>query len=227
MHPKRYLALLGVPLGASFLLIPSGSAQAAEASPSVAPGQTCRALSSAPPNPFGNIVGSGFNSAESVRVSADGQVIATRAASGGANFGEVSVNGVNLSARSYVLEGLSSGKVATCAGLTTTSPTQPPPDGPVNTRDEGRKDGLADGLAGCRQNRVVTDAQEDEEGPRNADYFAGYAVGKAEALNRAACLNKAPQTTRPGENDRGQQGRGDGDRRDQQNRGDRDGGGNR
>lgn len=209
MHPKRYLALLGVPLGTSFMLIPGGSAQAAETSPSVAPSQACRALSTAPPNAFGNIVGSGFDGAENVRVSADGQVIATPTAAAGT----VAVNGVNLAARSYVLEGLTSGKVATCAGMALT-PEKP---GIGTARDEGRKDGLADGLAGCRLGRVVTDAQEDEEGPRNADYFAGYTAGKAEAKDRAACLNKPPQTTQPGQTDRG----------DRQGLGDRDRGGNR
>ncbi|WP_157869487.1 hypothetical protein [Streptomyces hirsutus] len=32
---------------------------------------------------------------------------------------------------------------------------------PTVVRDEGRRDGLAVGLAGCRLGRVVTDAQED------------------------------------------------------------------
>ncbi|MFI8948312.1 hypothetical protein ACIGO6_17595 [Streptomyces sp. NPDC053750] len=236
MRPKRYLALLGVPLGASFMLYPVGSAQAAETSPSVTPSQVCRAQSTAPPNPFGNVVGSGFEGAEQVRVTADGQVIATPTAVAGV----VAVNGINLSARSYTLEGLTSGRAANCAGLAAPTPTPTDPGTgtgttPTATRDEGRRDGLADGLAGCRLNRVVTDAQEDEEGPRNADYFAGYAAGKAEALNRTACLNRpqTPQTPQTGQGDGDQQngqgqGQGQGQRdrdrdRDQQNRG----GGNR
>ncbi|MFD0214704.1 hypothetical protein ACFVH9_37915 [Streptomyces hirsutus] len=76
----------------------------------------------------------------------------------------------------------------------------------------GRRDGFANGLAGCRLGRVVTDAQEDEEGPRNAEHFASYAADKAEALNRAACPNRLPQTTQPGQTDRDQQGHGDRDR---------------
>ncbi|MFD4258823.1 hypothetical protein ACFWR9_14595 [Streptomyces sp. NPDC058534] len=235
MRPKHYLALLAVPLGASFMLYPSGSAQAAEASPSIAPSQVCNAVSTAPPNPFGQIRASGFDPGESVRVSADGQVISTPIATAATvgppptPGGVVGVFGISLTARSYVLEGLSSGKVATCPGLGQTPP--PPPDGPVtppttpsDVRAEGRRDGLADGLASCRTGRTVTDAQDDEEGPRNAEYFAGYAAGKAEALDRTACTNRPPQTTQPGQTDRDQQNRGDRDRdRDR----DRNRGGNR
>ncbi|MBD0420560.1 hypothetical protein H0H10_15640 [Streptomyces sp. TRM S81-3] len=204
MRPKRYLALLGVPLGASFMLYPVGSAQAAEASPSVAPSQACRALALGPPTPSGNAVGNitanGFDGAEQVRVIADGQVIATASAVAGA----VAVNGITLSARSYTVEGLTSQRAATCPGPgpATPTPTGPATDpaapaGAAAVRAEGRRDGLADGLAGCRLGRVVTDAQEDEEGPRNEEYFAGYAAGKAEALNRAACLNRP--ATPPGQ----------------------------
>ncbi|MFI8305121.1 hypothetical protein ACIF80_17050 [Streptomyces sp. NPDC085927] len=223
MRPKRYLALLGVPLGASFMLVPGGSAQAAEASPSVVPSAVCSAIADAPPNPFGGIRGSGFSPNEQVRISADGQTIRNPTANAA---GIVGVSNISLTARSYTLVGRDSGITATCVGLAVTTPTPTDPaTGTTAVRDEGRRDGLADGLAGCRLGRVVTDAQEDEEGPRNADYFAGYTAGKAEALNRTACLNKPPQTTQPGQTDRDQQ-NGQNDR-DRQGRGERDRGGNR
>lgn len=209
---KRILVLLGLPLGASGLLLPGSPAQAAETAVSAAPSATCSTVADAPPNPFGSVAGSGFNAGEPVRFSADGQVIRDdRFATAG---GTVGISGVNLSARNYTLLGKTSGAVASCAGMTppVTAPggdTEPGGGGtgtPAALRAAGYSDGRADGLDTCTSGRPVSRALDLQQGARTEEYFAGYTQGKNDAQNLSACLNKA--TAQPG--DRGGGGGGGG-----------------
>ncbi|MET8328509.1 hypothetical protein [Streptomyces sp. NPDC005181] len=197
MRHKGYLALLGLPLGLSSMLLSGGSAQAAETSVAAAPSASCSTIAFAPPNPFGNVVGEGFNAGESVRVSAGGQVIGTAPANAATI---ATLSSVNLSAQSYSLQGLTSGKTASCAGMAATGTTPTPtgteqnPTGTTGTaaavRAAGYSDGKSDALNTCQSGRAVTTALELQQGPKTEEYFAGYRAGQLDAQSLSACVNK-------------------------------------
>lgn len=232
---KRIAVLLGLPLGASSLLLPGSPAQATEAAVSAAPSATCATVAFQPPNPFGSIVGEGFLPNENVRFSSGGQVVGNAAASAA---GTATIGSVNLSAASISLQGTSSGRSASCAGMgpVTPPPVTPPPGTPPpgtpppatpGERDQALAAGENDGDATCRQKVDLFKRNADKSPAFRADYATGFnnevaaTSGCAQMLAQirsglpATATQPGQTTQQPGQGQR----RGQGERRGQgQNR---------
>ncbi|MFF8613269.1 hypothetical protein [Streptomyces sp. NPDC015350] len=177
MRHKRFFALLAVPLGASFALLPSSSAQAADASPSVVPSQFCQVTAGFPNN---RLTGSGFASFGPVHIVEGGRGFADTSASVGGSF---SLSGT-FTAPSYIAQDVATGKSAVCNNPFNTPPPKPNPETePASTGktpfqtgfDAGFKEGKEACLAGrqVRQQQGLTAADQD--------FLNGFATGAQSA----------------------------------------------
>ncbi|MFB7851397.1 hypothetical protein ACFC34_30910 [Streptomyces sp. NPDC056053] len=163
MRHKRFFALLAVPLGASFALLPSGSAQAADASPSVLPSQFRQVTAGFPNN---RLTGSGFAGFGPVHIIEGGRGFADTNAGAGGSF---SISGT-FTAPSYIAQDVATGKSAVCDNPLSTTPPKPNPD-PESTGKTpfrtGFDAGFEEGEDACpagrraRQQQGLTAADQD------------------------------------------------------------------
>ncbi|MFF9569711.1 hypothetical protein [Streptomyces sp. NPDC014685] len=171
MRHKRLFALLTVPLGASFALLPSGSAQAADTSPSLVPSQFCQVTAGFPNN---RLTGSGFSSFGPVHIVEGGRGFADTSANAGGGF---SLSGT-FTAPSYLAQDVASGRSAVCNNPVSPTPPKPPTE-PASTGktpfQTGFDSGFQEGKEACQTGRQAR--QRQGIAAADQDFLNGFATG--------------------------------------------------